>query len=173
MKPRFTDSQLWTLRNQIPIEQLIETQLRIPVKRDNNRLRFSCPLCHQYDTSILYPKNLARCFSCQKNFNTIELTMQWAKLDFVKSVLWLQTCLQTPNTHPINARKDQGGPKRHSFTHISEIIPKILPQIKPTVSKSHHLEPTIVKRVDQMEKKIDTLDHKLDQLLKMLGSARI
>ncbi len=171
MKPRFTQKQLWTVRNQIPIEQLIETQLHIPVRRDYKRLRFCCPVCHQYDTSVLYPKNLARCFGCQKNFNTIELTMQWAKYGFVQSVLWLQSL----NTAPTDTRKDQSTPKRHSFTHISEIIPKIMPTKNPTALNpqppAHH--PTIVQRVDQMEKKIDTLDQKLDQLLKLLKSASI
>ena len=83
MKRRFSERELRELRNEIPVEELIENHLGMPVERVSGRFRFSCPICSGYDTSVLYEKNLARCFSCRKNFNTIDLTMSLTSLDFV------------------------------------------------------------------------------------------
>jgi len=56
--------------------------------------RFLCPLCNAFDTAINPKTNLARCFRCEKNFNTIDLVMIIRQADFVQSVKFLQSIHQ-------------------------------------------------------------------------------
>ena len=53
------------------------------------KLRFICPCCNGLDTSIQPQTNLGRCFSCQRNFNTIDLVMTKRGYPFRKAVEWL------------------------------------------------------------------------------------
>ena len=48
MKRRFSERELRELRNEIPVEELIENHLRMPVRRVSGRFRFSCPICSGY-----------------------------------------------------------------------------------------------------------------------------
>jgi hypothetical protein len=43
--------------------------------------RFLCPLCNGFDTAVNPKTNLARCFRCEKNFNTIDLVMFLQSID--------------------------------------------------------------------------------------------
>lgn len=92
MKRRFSDQQLYELRNLIPIDWLIENQLLIPCKFSEGFLRFLCPLCGEFRTATHVKTNLARCFRCEKNFNTIDLVMACRDLSFVESVEFLMAC---------------------------------------------------------------------------------
>ena len=83
---RFTDQQLFGIRNHIPIRQVIEKILRLPSKMDQNIFRFSCPICAEFNTAINLKTNLARCFRCEKNFNPIDIIMIVKKIDFVETV---------------------------------------------------------------------------------------
>ena len=71
----FSSSQLYAMRNQINIQRLIEKNLDIPSRVIKGCFRFLCPLCNGFDTAVNPKTNLARCFSCEKNFNTIDLVM--------------------------------------------------------------------------------------------------
>ncbi len=82
---RFTSEQLYRVRNSIPIDALIK-QLQIPYKISDGIFRFLCPLCNGGHTATHSETNLARCFDCQTNFNTIELAMRCRKTGFVDSV---------------------------------------------------------------------------------------
>lgn len=82
---RFTSEQLYRVRNHIPIDSLIE-QLSVPYKISDGIFRFLCPLCNEGHTATHPETNLARCFDCQTNFNTIDLTMRCRKTGFVDSV---------------------------------------------------------------------------------------
>jgi hypothetical protein len=90
MKRRFTSEELYILRNDIPIDILIEKELMIPTREDLEVFRFACPLCSEFNTSMLREKNLVRCFDCNKNFNTIEIVMEYKKKSFVESVKHLK-----------------------------------------------------------------------------------
>jgi hypothetical protein len=88
--PRYTPQHLFTLRNHIPIDRLIET-ISVPSKIQEGRYRFQCPICNEFNTGINPKTNLARCFSCQKNFNTIDFVMTVKGSSFIDSVAYLET----------------------------------------------------------------------------------
>ena len=77
---------LRTLRNQIPIGDLIVHGLKMKVYCRGKRLRFRCPCCASLHTAINTETNLARCFQCRKNFNPIEMVMAAVKCTFVEAV---------------------------------------------------------------------------------------
>jgi hypothetical protein len=94
MKRRFSAQHLYRLRNLIPIDVLIAENLSIPCRQSQGHLRFLCPLCRQFQTATMQKTNLARCFRCEQNFNTIDLVMLWQNTDFVQSVKFLTAVLQ-------------------------------------------------------------------------------
>lgn len=93
MSQRFSAAELWTLRNQLLITELIRDTLGIPSKTVEGVFRFLCPSCGEFQTSVNPKTNLSRCFRCQRNFNTIEIVMQDHKTSFVESVKFLKTLL--------------------------------------------------------------------------------
>ena len=105
----FSSSQLYTLRNDINVQVLIEETLGIPSRMAEGCFRFLCPLCNGFDTAVNPKTNLARCFSCERNFNTIDLVMVVRQMNFVDSVRFLQTIHQ----------KDDEGHNHPDFKTIS------------------------------------------------------
>ena len=105
-KSHFSSSQLYALRNEINVKILIEKTLAIPCGVIKGCFRFECPLCEGFDTAVNPKTNLARCFSCEKNFNTIDLTMLIRQTDFVQSVKFLLSIVQKDTTgqQPANQR---------------------------------------------------------------------
>jgi DNA primase len=94
MKKRFSAEELFELRNKIPIDILIRDVLSIPAKTSEGFFRFLCPICNEFQTSIKPATNLARCFRCEMNFNTIEITMQVKRIGFVDSATFLKGILK-------------------------------------------------------------------------------
>jgi len=90
MKRRFSAQELYELRNLIPIDLLIKNQLVIPIRKSEGLFRFLCPLCGGFQTATNPKTNLARCFGCKENFNTIDMVMLCRKIDFVESVRFLK-----------------------------------------------------------------------------------
>jgi len=86
---RFSDEELYNVRNRIPIRHAIENLLAIPSETVHGVFRFRCPLCAGCHTAINPETNLSRCFDCEKNFNTIDLCMLVKRTDFVHSVKFL------------------------------------------------------------------------------------
>ena len=74
---------------------LITSQLQIPSKIRDGVFRFLCPMCNEFQTAINPATNLARCFRCEKNFNTIDLVMAVKKYRFKDSVLFLKNLTKT------------------------------------------------------------------------------
>lgn len=93
MGGRFSSEELFELRNHIPINNLIEVQLGLPSKISEGFFRFLCPLCNEFQTATNPKTNLARCFRCMRNFNTIDLVMICKGKDFVESVRYLKSSL--------------------------------------------------------------------------------
>ncbi len=89
----FTSQELFELRNYIPIDTLIEVKLGIPSKISEGFFRFLCPVCNEFQTATNPKTNLARCFRCEKNFNTIDIVMICTHMDFVKTIKYLKTFL--------------------------------------------------------------------------------
>ncbi|KPA19133.1 DnaG5, partial [Candidatus Magnetomorum sp. HK-1] len=66
------------------------SELKIPCKYSEGVFRFLCPLCGEFMASVKKETNLSRCFSCNRNINTIEIVMYYNKWQFIDSVKYLQ-----------------------------------------------------------------------------------
>lgn len=98
MKKRFSSRELFEVRNYIPVDMLIKDELLIPSKIRDGVFRFLCPICNEFQTATKPTTNLARCFRCERNFNTIDLVMRIRGSRFRESVLFLQHLLgKIPN----------------------------------------------------------------------------
>ena len=91
---RFSEQQLFSIRNHIPIRDVIENLLNIPSKISQGTFRFLCPQCTNYNTAVNTQINLARCFDCQKNFNPIDMVMAATQCGFVDAVELLKKNFQ-------------------------------------------------------------------------------
>jgi len=89
MNRRFSDEELYNVRNRIPIRHVIESLLAIPSETLRGIFRFRCPLCAGRHTAIKPETNLSRCFDCGKNFNAIDLCMLVRRTNFAESVKFL------------------------------------------------------------------------------------
>jgi len=92
MKKRFSSEELYAVRNFIPIDFVIRNVVKLRWKLDSKIFRFVCPVCGGFDTAINRHTNLARCFQCERNFNTIDIVMLVRGSSFVESVLSLKSC---------------------------------------------------------------------------------
>jgi hypothetical protein len=83
-------NELTILRNHVPVKDVLHALL-IPWKMDDSLCRFECPLCKSLETGLHPKENLGRCFSCQKNFNPIDLVMSHRGDGFRTAVDWLMS----------------------------------------------------------------------------------
>ncbi len=88
--PRLSSQALYALRNHINIDRLMTQILQMPTQQINGMVRFQCPICARFHTATHPNTNLARCFDCRKNFNTIELVMAVRHIRFLEAVALLQ-----------------------------------------------------------------------------------
>ena len=101
MRPhRLSATFLRALRNEILINDLITSILKLPFKYSESYLRFLCPLCCEFHTAIDQKTNLARCFRCQRNFNPIDLAMIVNKRSFIEAVRFLEPYLASHRQIP-------------------------------------------------------------------------
>ena len=85
----YTDGFLKRLRNEIDIDQVINT-LALETRTGTKYFRFRCPVCHGFHTATNPETNLARCFECKINFNPIDLVMAVTAQSFVETVEYLK-----------------------------------------------------------------------------------
>lgn len=85
----FSSGELYGVRNFIPINKVIKA-LNIEHRVTEGCFRFQCPVCFGFHTATKAETNLARCFNCQKNFNTIDLAMICGRQSFVDAVRYLK-----------------------------------------------------------------------------------
>ena len=90
MTKRYSKQTLTMLRNQIPIATLIADFLDLPCKVSEGYFRFLCPACNEFNTATNPKTNLARCFACQTNFNTIDIVMLVKRYNFRDAVDFLE-----------------------------------------------------------------------------------
>jgi DNA primase len=96
---KISSSELFELRNTIPVEILLQNILRVPSKISEGVFRFLCPVCNEFQTGINPNVNLVRCFRCGKNFNAIDLVMAIQGCGFKESVLFLKRLLGEEAAH--------------------------------------------------------------------------
>ena len=97
MLKRYSKDTLRTLRNDIPINTLIADILGLPGKTAEGYFRFLCPRCGGFHTATNPETNLARCFDCKRNYNTIDIAMAVNHQNFREAVQFLQG-IQSVNT---------------------------------------------------------------------------
>lgn len=107
---RFTQNELFELRNHIPINVLIKDRLKMPSKISEGQFRFLCPICGEFQTATNPKTNLARCFRCEKNFNTIDMVMTRENTTFLETVLTLKAYRQKLKPRAgLHGKGDQDG----------------------------------------------------------------
>ena len=125
MKRRFSAKQLYELRNFIPIDVLIEKHLMIPCKLSEGSFRFLCPLCGKFQTGVKLKTNLARCFWCEKNFNTIDIVIEVKRKNFVESVLFLEACRNNLTSNCSRKSNPSAKNSKEAVGSIGEILRKL------------------------------------------------
>jgi DNA primase len=156
-KKRFSSQQLYCLRNELPIDMLIEKQLRMSCQIADGRFRFLCPLCGQFDTAVNRQTNLARCFGCGKNFNTIDLVMLTRKVDFVTGIGYLKALVENHHTLP-NPQKTNHHRPASQPVHIGNILGSIAPTRRVDRPEARH---SIHERIEALERKVELLTRQI------------
>ena len=160
---RLSSQELYKLRNDIPVDALIKNALDIPWRNTQGCFRFLCPRCNEFNTSVKPATNLARCFRCDKNFNTIDLVMLITQSDFVKSIRFLKDYQKNMpmQSHPIKpeTRGFNNGPE-----HIGNVLKTMLPP-KP-VTAARGSDENLSYRVLALENKLEGLARRIEEIAK-------
>lgn len=157
----FSAQELYGMRNDIPISGLIENVLKIPARTTEGVFRFLCPICGEFNTSVNFKTNLARCFCCKKNFNTIDLVMIAKNENFAKAVRFLKKHAKRCQSHCVSQKPEDC---RQSPRHIGEIVKSIMPA-KPDSDSLESIE-SISNRVSCIEEKLEQMIHQMDIIVK-------
>ena len=166
---RFSKHELFRLRNSIDITMLISETLQIPSKTHAAYLRFLCPICLNFDTATKHETNLARCFRCERNFNTIEIVMAAKRLNFIESVKYLQGLL------PENHRKEMPGinhppsAQERNQAAIAAITENIG---VGSVKKTNENSDNDLAGINQQKTTIEELNVRINQLSKQLDQLK-
>jgi len=163
---RYTRQQLYALRNHIPIDRVIEA-LTIPCSVNDGYYRFSCPACHEFNTGINPKTNLARCFNCEKNYNTIDLVIKVKGVSFIESAAYLE---KLRANMPIVINRTERPEKvtcQKELVHIGDIFKSLIPsppdKASPAQSPKHENQSIadLEKRICDLEKCIQSLTEKI------------
>lgn len=138
------------------MDRVIET-LFGSANQDSKR-RFTCPICAGSDTCVNVGHNLARCFSCLRNFNPIELVMHQLKISFVDSVRWLQRRMPPVHQHTTSTNTSVNADP----CAIGDILSHMIPS-PPAPSETN--APTI----ESIAEKIAHLDHRLNRIERLVS----
>jgi len=165
-KKRFSDLELYTIRNNIPVQTVINNVVHIPAEKTNGYLRFQCPLCCGYNTAVKIKTNLARCFTCKKNFNTIDLVMICKNMSFVQSIALLkQYCSPHFKTQKMCRTQDKNGtynkPEK-GMEKINHILNSMVKQFdNDTGQDNNDNDEHLMKRILNLERKVEYLMYKI------------
>lgn len=178
MSRRFNRSQLYAVRNHIPIRYVIESLLSIPSETEKGLFRFRCPLCAGYHTAIKTDTNLSRCFQCTKNFNAIDLCMMVRHTSFVESVNLLAEHIKGPSIQQswpsVGGRVDPSEPVREGIKEpvpLKDILPKLIDKVFEGCLKDqpHKTAPRPLPSIEDIEE-LEHIVHALSQIIDRLKS---
>lgn len=97
---KFSKEFLFSIRNHIPLAEVIEKFLRLPCKSSEGQFRFLCPNCRELRAIVNPRTNLARCFLCEQNYNVIDLVMIVKQVKFIRAIEFLSPLLASrPQDH--------------------------------------------------------------------------
>jgi hypothetical protein len=171
---RFSKYELFKLRNSININMLINDILQLPSKTTQGQLRFLCPLCSQFNTATKRETNLARCFHCKRNFNTIEMVMETKNLGFIQSAQLLQGLLSENKSKKITPNKPSPNPRlqgsasfqiRKEPVPIQTLVKNIGIRTPKQLNQTTDEDSAKINRQDQV---IEQLNDKINRLEKQL-----
>ncbi len=175
MTRRFSSRKLYTLRNDINIAVLMENVLKMHFP--DGAGRFECPICLGFNTSINPEPNLARCYTCQKNFNTIDIVMDHLNKDFVDAVKFLENYHNRSWTKKNIAgtaeqkNKLQKNIKNDSLESLGNILTKVLPDKSHNDKHAGKDEPfNLPKRIAQLEQEVESLSSSLEKIQNLISS---
>jgi len=175
---RFSKHELFKLRNSININMLINKILKIPSKISEGHLRFLCPICSQFNTATKRETNLARCFRCERNFNTIEMVMATKNLNFIKSAQFLQGLLAENNCKEMTGNKPITNPQFHRSTSVQiRKEPVAIDAIIKNISigrtkKLNENSNNDLAKINQQDTIIGELNDKINRLSKQLDQLK-
>jgi DNA primase len=161
---RFSSEELYSLRNDISIDAVIKNALHIPSRISEGCFRFLCPLCNEFNTAVNPATNLARCFYCKRNFNTIDLVMAVTQSDFVDSVRYLRE-YQRNSLNQIQPTGSIAKTREKGLDHIGSVLKAIaipsapLPPSCEPEEKLYHL-------ILMLENKLERLAQRIEEIAK-------
>lgn len=158
---RFTPHELFVLRNHIPVMDLIRT-FGISSQTIDGVFRFCCPVCKNFHTGVIPEPNLARCFDCKKNYNTIDLAKLMTGSGFVQSVRFLKRFLGDKDKSILLKLH----PKHKTSTALVSVgdVLKSIGTIKPAYDQ----HTTNIKPVDDIHERIRGLEQQVELLAKKI-----
>lgn len=161
---RYSRQKLFDLRNHIPINRVIEA-LSIPLSSREGQYRFCCPECNNFNTGINPKTNLARCFSCEKNYNTIDFVMTIKGWGFIDSVTYLETLkndIQLPETKPSCSTEIV---KQNKMIPISDIFKSLASPgnspYEPSPKREDQAIMQLEQKITDLERIVKTLSEKI------------
>lgn len=187
-KQRFTNHELYKLRNDIPIAALIEKALCIPSRIEEGCYRFLCPLCSQFNTAVKPEINLARCFHCEENFNTIDLAILIRKSDFVESVSFLQNFHKSFSANQSDdylkvttgsdahdgtqmKRADRSENSNNSPVHIGNILERMVLSKRERISPGCNPQQNMLNdRILRLEQKVDRIVLQVEKMVRSINA---
>jgi len=149
------------LRNEIPVDILIEKALGIPSRFTEGCFRFLCPLCNEFNTAINPDTNLARCFRCEKNFNAIDLVMLVRKSNFVTSISFLKRYLKS-NHIQHQPKKSTLKDYKQRLEHVGNVLGTFI-QPEPAAG-SDDSNKSIPERILALEQQVQYLTSQIEKL---------
>jgi DNA primase len=165
---RFSREELYSLRNDIPIDRVIKNALDIPWRISEGCFRFLCPLCNGFNTAVNPETNLARCFCCKKNFNTIDLVMVITQSDFVHSIRLLKEFQQKYTPNQIPSIKPNAKTREKGLEHIGNVLKAIVAPQGP-ISPGCGSGEKLCNRILALEKKLEGLAQRIEEITKSLS----
>ena len=142
--------------------------------------------------------NLARCFHCEENFNTIDLVMTIRKLDFVESVRFLQDYHKSASVsqsgdyraattgsdaHDGSQMKcaDRSDNLNNSPIHIGNILERVIPTKRERISQKHSAyynqnkrtpvqQNMVNDRILKLEQKVDRIADQIEKMVRSINT---
>jgi hypothetical protein len=186
MRRRFSDQQLFTLRNHFAIDVVIKEVLRLPSKIIQGAFRFRCPLCGDFNTAINPNTNLARCFDCEKNFNPIDIVMAVNHTNFVETVNLLMDYKANPsygrNQNLTNVVRKADSPlssqkiDKHPAP-IGQILSTLIGKDQINIDKSDTTDSLpqntpLANRLTKLEQDVHLLFQQINQIKTLIGNQK-
>jgi hypothetical protein len=180
-KKKFSSDELYVLRNDIPVAVLIENGLNIPTHRRDGRFCYLCPTCKEFNTAVSSRANQARCYTCDKLFNTIDLVMEERQWGFVDSVRFLRKYYA--NMPQGYEQPERSGQKQasHCPEHIGNILTGVMSAVssvanKPSSHNTDNQKSTNPKgprasndRILALEQKLESLSRQVEKIITLIN----